>query len=147
MDTQPYIRTIEWEMLDKRKFIPMSIASSFSIRCLLYPFTVIKTRLQVSAQCGSPSAALPVRLSAGILRQPPPIGSIPLFSPRVAPIPVPCLLPTLSGLKSPLKGVEKGSSMCVPPPPGWQRTRLIGLSPLELATCRGCPWGSHPWGD
>ncbi|XP_043224253.1 solute carrier family 25 member 44-like isoform X1 [Amphibalanus amphitrite] len=47
MDTQPYIRTIEWEMLDKRKFIPMSIASSFSIRCLLYPFTVIKTRLQI----------------------------------------------------------------------------------------------------
>ncbi|XP_037088381.1 solute carrier family 25 member 44-like [Pollicipes pollicipes] len=47
METQPYIRTIEWEMLDKRKFIPLSIASSFSIRCMLYPFTVIKTRLQV----------------------------------------------------------------------------------------------------
>jgi len=47
MESQPYIRTIEWDMLDKRKFIPLSIASSFSIRCLLYPFTVIKTRLQV----------------------------------------------------------------------------------------------------
>ena len=41
------IRTIEWEMLDKRKFIPASMASSFTVRTFLYPLTLIRTRLQV----------------------------------------------------------------------------------------------------
>ncbi|KAF4517006.1 hypothetical protein B566_EDAN009679 [Ephemera danica] len=43
----PYLRTIEWEMMDKRKFFPLSMLSSFSVRCALYPLTVVKTRLQV----------------------------------------------------------------------------------------------------
>uniref|UniRef100_T1J0N7 Solute carrier family 25 member 44 n=1 Tax=Strigamia maritima TaxID=126957 RepID=T1J0N7_STRMM len=43
----PYIRTIEWDMMNKKRFYPLSILSSFTIRCVLYPFTVIKTRLQV----------------------------------------------------------------------------------------------------
>ena len=42
-----YIRTIEWNMMDKYKFFPLSMLSSFSVRCCLYPFTVIKTRLQI----------------------------------------------------------------------------------------------------
>nr|CAG4647182.1 EOG090X08ST [Megafenestra aurita]SVE92484.1 EOG090X08ST [Megafenestra aurita] len=46
-DEIPYIRTIEWEMLDKKKFIPLSIASSFTVRTTLYPFTLVKTRLQI----------------------------------------------------------------------------------------------------
>ena len=40
-DEIPYIRTIEWEMLDKKKFIPLSV------RTTLYPFTLVKTRLQI----------------------------------------------------------------------------------------------------
>lgn len=46
MDT-PFIRTIEWDMMDKSKFFPLSMLSSFSVRCFLYPLTVIKTRLQI----------------------------------------------------------------------------------------------------
>ncbi|XP_014285648.1 solute carrier family 25 member 44 [Halyomorpha halys] len=42
-----YVRTIEWEMMDKTKFFPLSMLSSFSVRCSLYPLTLIKTRLQV----------------------------------------------------------------------------------------------------
>ena len=43
----PFIKTVEWEMLDKRKFFPMSMMSSFTVRCFLYPLTLIRTRLQV----------------------------------------------------------------------------------------------------
>ena len=45
--TIPYIKTVEWEMLDKRKFFPLSMMSSFTVRCFLYPLTLIRTRLQV----------------------------------------------------------------------------------------------------
>lgn len=41
------ITTIEWDMMDKSKFFPLSMLSSFTVRCCLYPLTVIKTRLQV----------------------------------------------------------------------------------------------------
>lgn len=43
----PPIRTIEWHMMDKRRFFPLSMLSSFSVRCALFPLTVIKTQLQV----------------------------------------------------------------------------------------------------
>lgn len=42
-----YIRTIEWDMMNKKKFYPLSMLSSFTVRCFLYPFTVIKTRIQL----------------------------------------------------------------------------------------------------
>ncbi|XP_045611268.1 solute carrier family 25 member 44-like [Procambarus clarkii] len=42
-----YIQTIEWDMMNKQKFFPLSMLSSFSVRCMLYPFTVIKTRIQI----------------------------------------------------------------------------------------------------
>lgn len=45
--TMSTIHTIEWDMMDKRKFFPLSMLSSFTVRCCLYPLTVIKTRLQV----------------------------------------------------------------------------------------------------
>ena len=41
------IQVIELKMMDKRKYYPLTVLSGFSIRCLLYPFTLIKTRLQV----------------------------------------------------------------------------------------------------
>lgn len=47
VETPPFIRTIEWDMMDKTKFFPLSMLSSFSVRCCLYPLTVIKTRLQI----------------------------------------------------------------------------------------------------
>lgn len=49
MDVQgpPFLRTIEWNMMDKRKFFPLSMLSSFSVRCCFYPLTLIKTQLQV----------------------------------------------------------------------------------------------------
>lgn len=46
--TNRKIVTIEWHMLDKRKFFPLSMTSSFCIRCLLHPLSVIKTKIQVS---------------------------------------------------------------------------------------------------
>nr|CAG4651952.1 EOG090X08ST [Triops cancriformis] len=47
METETFIRTIEWDMMDKTKFFPLSVTSSFTIRAVLYPFTLIKTRLQI----------------------------------------------------------------------------------------------------
>nr|CAD7589346.1 unnamed protein product [Timema genevievae] len=47
VESPQFIRTIEWDMMDKSKFFPLSMLSSFSVRCCLYPLTVIKTRLQV----------------------------------------------------------------------------------------------------
>ena len=40
--------TIEWEMMDKNRFFCLSAINSFALRVVLYPLTVIKTRLQVS---------------------------------------------------------------------------------------------------
>jgi len=44
------ITTIEWDMLDKRRYYPYSMVSSFTVRCCLYPLTVVRTRLQVQHQ-------------------------------------------------------------------------------------------------
>lgn len=39
--------TIEWNMLNKRKFLSFSLLQTISLRMFLYPLTVIKTRLQL----------------------------------------------------------------------------------------------------
>ena len=41
------ITNIEWAMLDKQRFYPLSMLSSFTVRCCLYPLTLVRTRLQV----------------------------------------------------------------------------------------------------
>ncbi|XP_054722718.1 solute carrier family 25 member 44-like [Uloborus diversus] len=46
----PRIFTIEWDMMDKSRFFSLSMVNSFALRGLLYPFTVIKTRLQIQRQ-------------------------------------------------------------------------------------------------
>lgn len=46
-DPTRFVRTIEWDMMDKTKFFPLSMLSSFCVRFSLYPLTLIKTRLQV----------------------------------------------------------------------------------------------------
>uniref|UniRef100_A0A0K2UP64 Solute carrier family 25 member 44like [Megachile rotundata] n=1 Tax=Lepeophtheirus salmonis TaxID=72036 RepID=A0A0K2UP64_LEPSM len=46
-DVSSPVLTVEWEMMDKRKYIPLSTLSHFSVRCFLFPLAVIRTRLQV----------------------------------------------------------------------------------------------------
>lgn len=41
---------IDWPMLDKSRFVPLSLLSTFVVRSLLYPFTLVRTRLQVQIQ-------------------------------------------------------------------------------------------------
>ncbi|CAG5125009.1 unnamed protein product, partial [Candidula unifasciata] len=41
------IQVIELKMMDKRKYYPLTLASGLTIRSLLYPFMLIKTRLQI----------------------------------------------------------------------------------------------------
>ncbi|PVD36374.1 hypothetical protein C0Q70_03356 [Pomacea canaliculata] len=41
------INVIEMRMMDTRKYYPLTLASGFSIRSILYPFMLIKTRLQI----------------------------------------------------------------------------------------------------
>lgn len=38
---------IDWPMLDKNRYIPLSLLSTFTVRSLLYPITLVRTRLQV----------------------------------------------------------------------------------------------------
>ena len=47
MDNQ--MVTIEWEMMDKKRFFAFSAVNSVGIRFVIYPLTVIKTRLQVTS--------------------------------------------------------------------------------------------------
>lgn len=41
------ITVIEFNMMDKRKYFPLTALSGFTIRTLLYPFSLVKTRLQL----------------------------------------------------------------------------------------------------
>ncbi|KAL3885452.1 hypothetical protein ACJMK2_025509 [Sinanodonta woodiana] len=41
------IRVVEMYMMDKRKYYPLTMLSGFTIRGILYPFGLIKTRLQI----------------------------------------------------------------------------------------------------
>jgi len=50
MAGRPQIRVVEWQMLDKKRFYPLSMMSSFTVRCFLYPLTLVRTRLQVQHQ-------------------------------------------------------------------------------------------------
>lgn len=45
--TGPILTPIEWEMMDKHRFFSFSVVNSVALRTVLYPLTVIKTRLQV----------------------------------------------------------------------------------------------------
>ena len=41
------LEVIELDMMDKRKYFPLTFASGLTIRTMLYPFMLIKTRLQI----------------------------------------------------------------------------------------------------
>ena len=44
------IQVVELHMMDKTKYFPLAALSGFTIRTILYPFGLIKTRLQVQRQ-------------------------------------------------------------------------------------------------
>jgi solute carrier family 25 protein 44 len=41
------IYDIKWSMIDKKKYFPLTIVNMFAVRSLLYPFNLVRTRLQV----------------------------------------------------------------------------------------------------
>lgn len=41
------IDTIDWQMMDKKRFLVYSLGNVVILRSFLYPLTVIKTNLQV----------------------------------------------------------------------------------------------------
>ncbi|XP_036045837.1 solute carrier family 25 member 44 isoform X3 [Onychomys torridus] len=47
MEDKRNIQIIEWEHLDKKKFYVFGVAMTMMIRVSMYPFTLIRTRLQV----------------------------------------------------------------------------------------------------
>ncbi len=44
------LHIIEWNHLNLWRFYPMALASSWTVRCLLYPMSVVKSRLQLQKQ-------------------------------------------------------------------------------------------------
>ncbi|WKX91772.1 hypothetical protein Q1695_010086 [Nippostrongylus brasiliensis] len=48
--SQERLFVVEWEHLNLWRFYPLALASSWSIRCLLYPMSVVKSRLQLQRQ-------------------------------------------------------------------------------------------------
>lgn len=50
MDGRHAIPVVEYHMLNKKKYFPLAALSGVTVRTILYPLTVIKTRLQVQKQ-------------------------------------------------------------------------------------------------
>ena len=50
VDTETGIQIVELHMMDKRKYFPLTALSGICIRGILYPVTLIRTRLQVQRQ-------------------------------------------------------------------------------------------------
>ncbi|CAF3928286.1 unnamed protein product [Rotaria sp. Silwood1] len=48
---EPYLtHDIDWPMLDKARFIPLNLLSTFIVRSFFYPITLVRTRLQVQVK-------------------------------------------------------------------------------------------------
>lgn len=43
------ISDIQWSMIDKKRYFPLTVTNMFAVRSLLYPLTLVRTRLQVQA--------------------------------------------------------------------------------------------------
>jgi solute carrier family 25 protein 44 len=41
------ISDIQWFMIDKKKYFPMTVLNMFAVRTVLYPLTLVRTRLQI----------------------------------------------------------------------------------------------------
>lgn len=50
MSDEPRIHVIEWGMMDRTKFLSLTVVNSLLLRSVLYPLVLIKTRLQVQKQ-------------------------------------------------------------------------------------------------
>ncbi|VDO99942.1 unnamed protein product [Soboliphyme baturini] len=61
------VEVIEWDMMKKSKFASLNIMSSLGVRALLYPLTLVKTRMQVTSKGGPYRGALATL--SGILRE------------------------------------------------------------------------------
>ena len=44
------ISDIQWHQLDKKRYLPLTVANMFAVRTLLYPLTLVRTRLQVQTR-------------------------------------------------------------------------------------------------
>ena len=49
-NSNPNITDIQWHMIDKNKYFPLTTANMVTIRTLLYPLTLVRTRLQVQTR-------------------------------------------------------------------------------------------------
>ncbi|KAK6050060.1 hypothetical protein COOONC_12435 [Cooperia oncophora] len=50
LTSKDQLLVIQWEHLNLWRFYPLALASSWSIRCFLYPMSVVKSRLQLKRQ-------------------------------------------------------------------------------------------------
>lgn len=64
------VRIVELYMMDKRKYFPLTVVSGFCIRGILYPFSLIKTHLQIQTHNtvykGTFDAFLQIRRHEGV---------------------------------------------------------------------------------
>ena len=47
MDSDPGIKVVEAHMMDLKKYLPLTVVSGFCTRSILYPVSLIRTRLQI----------------------------------------------------------------------------------------------------
>jgi solute carrier family 25 protein 44 len=47
---QNQLHVVQWDHLNLYKFYPLALATSWSVRCMLYPMSVVKSRLQLQKQ-------------------------------------------------------------------------------------------------
>lgn len=45
-----YLKDIQWFMLDKKRYFPLTMVNMIAVRTLLYPLTLVRTRLQVQTR-------------------------------------------------------------------------------------------------
>lgn len=50
MSDEPKLQIIEWDMMDRNKFLSLTVVNSMFLRGFLYPLVLVKTRLQVQRQ-------------------------------------------------------------------------------------------------
>lgn len=50
MSDEPKLNVIEWDMMDRNKFLSLTVVNSLFLRSVLYPLVLVKTRLQVQKQ-------------------------------------------------------------------------------------------------
>jgi len=50
MSDEPKFHVIEWDMMDRNKFLSLSVVNSLFLRSVQYPLVLVRTRLQVQRQ-------------------------------------------------------------------------------------------------